>query len=214
MYLSGMVLMGRALVARHLAEVQVAVVMAAVWTGMLLLVSLFHLDNFDFGHTPVWFWFGAYIAYPLIGAWLGFAYRDTEPPAGAAAVPHWVRAYLAAQAIACLVLAALLFFAAAWMTSLWPWKISVLLVQIYAGPFLSYGIGSFLLSRRTTWVELRIGLAAMLTFAVLVLVASLIHRASFGTAGISAAVWFGGFAIAAAFLLLVNLRPLRNTADA
>jgi hypothetical protein len=211
MYLSGMALMGLALIARHLAQVQIAVVMAAVWTGMLLLVSLFHLEEFDYSRPPVWFWFGAYIVYPLAGAWLAYAYpaAEEEPARSAASVPGWVRLYLTVQGIVCLVLAACLFVAPAWMTSLWPWRIPVLLAHIYSGPFLSYGVGSLLLARKRYWVEMRIPVVSMFVFAALVLIASFIHRALFLPLGASASLWFGGFIVATAALALLTYRSAR-----
>ena len=149
MYLSGMVLMGLALIARRVAEVQVAVIMAAMWTGMLLLVSLLHLGEFDYSRPPVWFWFGAYIAYPLMGAWLAWARPPTKLPDTSAAVPPWARVVLAVQGVVCVALAACLLFLPNFMVSVWPWRIPVLLAQIYSGPFLSFGVGGLLLARRS-----------------------------------------------------------------
>jgi hypothetical protein len=209
MYLAGMVLMGLALIARNLVEVRTAVPMASIWTGMLLLVSLLHLDAFDYSYPPVWFWFGAYIAYPLVGAWLAYRYRPPQPPKTSAAAPDWVRVYLIIQGAVCTALAVCLFFAPAWMASIWPWRISPLLTQIYSGPFLSYGIGSLLLARQRHWIDLRIALASMLAFAALVLVASYIHLGVFGLIGIAAQLWFGGFAVATAALTFLTYRAMQ-----
>jgi hypothetical protein len=209
MYLSAVVVLGLALIARHLVEVRTVVLMIAIWTGMLLLVSLLHLDAFDYSNRPVWFWFGAYIVYPLIGAWLAYSYRPPQLPKTSAASPDWVRVYLVIQGVVCTALAACLFFAPAWMASIWPWRISPLLTQIYSGPFLSYGIGSLLLARQRHWIDLRIALAGMFAFAALVLVASYIHLGVFGTIGVAAQVWFGGFAVAAAVLAFLTYRAMR-----
>jgi hypothetical protein len=212
MYLSGVVLMGWSLVARRLAEVQTAVVMASVWTGMLLVVSLLHLGEFNYGRLPVWFWFGAYFAYPLMGAWLALTRRPTELPEASAAVVDWARVVLATQGIVCVALAGCLFFAPAWMASVWPWTIPTLLAQIYSGPFLSYGIGSLLLARQRYWIEWRIALASMAAFAALVLLASFIHGALFLPVGPAAAIWFGGFAVATALLAFLGFRSVRHAA--
>lgn len=206
MYLSGMVLMGLALCARYVAEVRTALPMAAIWTGMLLLVSILHLPEFNYSQPQVWFWFGAYIVYPLVGARLYFAHRPGR--ALGRRVPEWVRRYLLVQGAICTALALLLFFAPGSMAALWPWRISPLLTQIYAGPFLSYGIGSLLLARRRSWLELRIALVSMFAFAALVLVASYIHLGVFGAIGVSALVWFGGFAVATAMLAFLSYRAL------
>ena len=47
MYLSGAVFMFGALIARRRADVLVAVPMTGIWTGMLLVASLFQLDLFE-----------------------------------------------------------------------------------------------------------------------------------------------------------------------
>ena len=208
MYLSGTVLMGLSLFARRLVEVRTAVPMAAIWTGMLLLVSLLNIDQFDFSRPPVWFWFTAYVVYPVAGAWLAYAYLPPAPARGAVA-PDWVRIYLVFQGVACTVLAVCLFFAPAATAAVWPWRISPLLTQIYAGPFLSYGIGSLLLARQRRWIDLNIPLAAMFTFAALVLIASYIHLGVFGTLGFSGQLWFGGFAAATVVLGFLSYRAMR-----
>jgi hypothetical protein len=209
MYLSGMVLMGLSLVARNQVEVRTAVPMAAIWTGMLLIVSLFHLKEFDYGLTQVWFWFGAYIVYPLVGAWLAYTYRAEQPPKSSSVVPDGVRWYLVAQGIVCVGLAALLFFEPAVMALLWPWRITPLLTQIYSGPFLSYGIGSLLLAWQRHWIDLRIAVTSMFAFAALVLIASYIHLGTFGAFGPSAYLWFGGFGIASVVLGALTYSAMR-----
>jgi hypothetical protein len=210
MYLSGMALMGLALIARHLAEVRIALMMAAIWTGMLLLVSLLHLTEFDYSHPPVWFWFGAYIVYPLVGARLYFAHRPGR--ATGRRVPEWVHRYLIVQGAICTALALLLLFAPGSMVEIWPWRISPLLTQIYAGPFLSYGVGSLLLARRRTWTELYAALSSMFAFAALVLIASWIHMVVFGAIGAAALIWFGGFAIATVMLAYLSYLAWRGKA--
>ena len=208
MYLSGMVLMGLAFTARYLVEVRTAVPMAAIWTGMLLVVSLFHLDQFNSGLTQVWFWFGAYIVYPIVGFWLAYSYRPEQAPKSSV-VPDGVRWYLATQGVICVALAALLFFQPAIMALLWPWRITPLLTQIYSGPFLSYGIGSLLLAWHRNWIDMRIALASMFAFALLVLIASYIHLPTFGAFGPAAYVWFLGFGIATVVLGAFTLRAMQ-----
>jgi O-antigen/teichoic acid export membrane protein len=83
------------------------------------------------------------------------------------------------------------------------------LTQIYAGPFLSYGVGSLLLARRQSWLELRIALVSMFVFAALVLIASYIHVGVFGAIGASALVWFAGFAAATLVLAFLSYRAVR-----
>ena len=93
--------------------------------------------------------------------------------------------------VVCLLLAAGLLAVPAQMIAAWPWKLPPLLASIYAGPFLAYGVSAFMLAREARPEARRIVLASMLAFAVLVIVASLLHLALFSFATPSAWVWFG-----------------------
>ena len=212
MYFSAVVLMGGSLLSRHVQAV--AVTMVAIWTGMLLVVSLLHLSEFDFSRRPVWFWFFAYIVYPFMGARIAWLYRNIASPRTARRVDRWVPGYFTVQGVLLLILAAVLFFVPAWMVANWPWKISPLLAQIYSGPFLSYGVGSLLVARKSYGVEIRIAAASMLTFALLMISASFLHRGLFAMGSASAFVWFGGLVISAVCLSVISVRSLRSRAPA
>lgn len=214
MYLSGMVLMLGSLLARKLAEIRIAVPMAAIWTGMLMLVSLLHLKEFDFAHRPVWFWFFAYILYPLAGAWLAWKHHPIPDADRGPNVDSWMPAYFTIQGIAAIALSLCLFLFPSAMAGVWPWKITTLLAQIYSGPFLSYGIGSLLLARRTRMLEVRLPAASMLTFSLLVLIASIMHRVLFSAGSVSAILWFGGFVIACIALALITFRTISAASEA
>ena len=197
MYLSGTVVMLAAAAARRLHEVRVVTIMAAVWTGMLLVVSLFNLPAFDWGRVQVWFWFFAYVAFPLGGGWLAWHHRAGSYPAdGDPPRRVHTRAFLAVGVV-CFALSAALFLAPGPMTELWPWQIDTLLAQIYSGPFLSYAVGGLLLSRCTRVAEMRLPVLSILAFTLLVLVASVLHRDVFAPIGPSGVAWFAGLAAAA-----------------
>jgi len=205
MYLSGFVFMVGSVLARRWCEVRAVVPMIAIWTGMLFVVSLLHLDAFDWSLTQVWIWWGAYFLYPLIAAWLAWRYRaDQGHPPGSSPVPAWARRCF--QALGGVVTAAALALLAAPtpMLALWPWKATPLLLQIYSSPFLAYGLGCFLLARQRTWLEVRIGAVSIFTFAALVLVASwFLHRKLFSLAENPDRAWFVLFALATATLAVL-----------
>jgi hypothetical protein len=196
-YLAGLLAMLLALTARTLAEVRIPIALAAIWTGMLLLVSMLHLDKFDFAKPQVWFWMGAYAVFPLWGAWL-YVGRG----AGATATRRTGDPALVAIGVICLVLAAGLLAAPEQVIALWPWKLPPLLASIYAGPFLAYGVSAVMLAREGRPEARRIVLASMLAFTVLVAVASLQHLALFSFASPSAWVWFGLLAATGVVLAL------------
>jgi hypothetical protein len=202
-YLAGLAAMVASLLARHLAVVRIPIALAALWTGALLLVSLLHLGAFDFAKPQVWFWMGAYAVFPLWGAWLYFR-------AGAAATARARRPDLALVALAalCLLLAAALLLAPALMIRLWPWPLPPLLASIYAGPFFAYGIAALMLAREAAPAARRIVLASMLAFALLAVLASLLHLKLFHFDAPAAWLWFGVL-LAVATVLALRLRRVR-----
>jgi hypothetical protein len=208
MYLSGATLMIGALASRRPAEIGIATWMATIWTGMLGIVSFLNLSEFDFTRPPVWFWFFAYVAYPAAGAWLALTGSSPAVPAPIGNVPGRVRGWLALQGAILVALACVLFFRPSAAATFWPWPIPVLLAQIYAGPFMSYGVGSLLLSRQRDWADCRMPLASMLVFALLVLVASTIHLPVFGEIGVAATIWFAGFVVLALMLSWLTLNAI------
>jgi hypothetical protein len=211
MYLSAFVMLLGGFRAGRWDLIGVVPVMTGTWTGGIFVVSLIHLDLFDFSTPQTWIWMVAYGVYPVIALWLVWAHRDhlTGSAAGAPA-PRGVNVYLAVQGAVLLLLAAALFLAPAAMVDRWPWPITDSLAQLYAAPFLSYALGSLLLSRTPGWAQLRVGLVTMAVFAAGVLIASLIHRDLFSASEPADRLWFGLFAVAAAYLALLSVRSLRD----
>ena len=191
MYLSGLTLQIAGVTARRWAQIRIVPVITAMWTGGLFIVSLLHLDAFDFWTRRVTIWFGAYFLYPLIALWLIWVHRDawSERLSGPA-LPRWVRWYLVVQGLVASAVGLALLFATDAMVDAWPWPITRLLAQIYFAPLLAYGVGSLILAREHTWPELRVGVTALLVFAVGVLIASLLHRNLFSAGQRSDVVWF------------------------
>jgi hypothetical protein len=209
MYLSGVTFMVGALFAKRWGEVRAVVPMIAIWTGMLFVVSLFHLEQFDFGLRQVWVWFGSYLAYPLIAAWLAWHHRaDGGHPAGSPPVPDWARRVLRAVSAPLILAAAALLAAPSAMVALWPWKATPLLLQLYGAPLLSYGVGCLLLARQRVWAEVRIAAVAIFVFLALVLAASILHRQVFSAAENPDRLWFAAFGLGTATLAVLALRAL------
>jgi hypothetical protein len=90
----------------------------------------------------------------------------------------------------------------------WPWPVTPLLAQIYSAPLLAYGIGSLLLARLRTELEVRNILIAIGLFALLALIASLLHRDLFSVGDPAAWAWFGGLlvVILASVLTMLSFR--------
>lgn len=209
MYFSGTAFMVGSILARYYAEVRIVVRVIAIWTGMLFVVSLFYLGEFDYSHRPVWFWFGAYLIYPLIALWLMWRDRSLRERLAGPALPTWVQGYLLGQGLVVTALALALLFMPEFMVNIWPWKITRLLAQIYSAPFLAYGLSSLMLSRQQTWSEVRVVVIGTFVFAFCVLLASFIHRELFSLANVATGVWFGGFLLATVMLGLLTLRSIQ-----
>jgi hypothetical protein len=120
-----------------------------------------------------------------------------------------VRRYLQVQGIVVTLLALALLFAPQFMMSLWPWNITLLLAQIYASPFLAYGLSSLMTSRQQTWQEAQIVIMATFIFVFGVLLASLLHRQLFVATRIATWLWFGGFLLTTIMLGLLTSRAIR-----
>ena len=194
-YFSGFTIMSASMLTRHLEEVRVSNIIVSVWTGALFVISLFYLGEFDFGRGPVLFWFAAYIAYPLIGFWYAWINRNIRDQATSSSLPSWIRTALLIQGMLLTLIALALLFIPDFMLTIWPWKVTRMLIQIYSGPFLAFGIGSLLLSRQQTWPAVRIVVSGFFVLAFGVLIASTIHRSLFSFASPATWIWFGGFTL-------------------
>ena len=193
------------MLAQRWSEVRAVVPVIVAATGMLFVVSLFYRDRFDWSRPEVWLWFAAALAYPLVGLALMWRERGArEPFAEGAELRAWARTYLSLQGVVVTALALILLLAPEFMVALWPWQVTPLMAQIFASPFLAYGIASLLAARRRTWPEAWIPVSGTFLFAALVLLAVYLDRGSFDLGENAARVWIAGFA-AATLLLLITI---------
>ena len=211
MYLSAFALLLGGFLKNRWSEIAVVPVMTAIWTGGIFLVSMLHADLFNFSKVQTWIWFVAYAIYTLIAVRLVWVHRSQlHFESGGGSIPSWVRAYLVTQGVVLIVLADVLLIKPDTMVEVWPWPITVPLAQLYAAPFLSYGIGSLVLSRAPTWRRLRVGITALAVFAAGVLIASALHRSLFSSDEFADVLWFGSFALATVLLASLTWRALRR----
>ena len=208
MYLSGLAIMLGAMFARRWSDVRLVPAVTAIWTGGLLLVTLLHLEAFDFATPQAQIWFGAYVAYPLLGIWFLVRRRHVRD-VGAAdrRLPAGSRRWLTGQGVVLSALGAALLVAPGTMAEGWPWPVTPLLAQIYSAPLLAYGMGSVLLSRCRTWRETRILVVGIGLFALLALVGSVIHRELFAIGDPAAWAWFALLATVTAGALAMMVPP-------
>jgi hypothetical protein len=210
-YAFGAVFMAGCLAARYQAEVRWAVQLIGIWTGMLFVISLLNLSAFNFNLLPVQIWFASYIIYPIIALWMTLR---PSPHKEAGDLPGlelagWARGFLLVQGILFSLLTVLLFFAPAFMSTLWPWKVTPVLAQMYAGPLLSYGLGSLLFAQQRKWLGVRAILPGMLVFTVTAIIISFVHIKLFSFSEVPDLLWFGWFILASLILTLLTFRALQ-----
>jgi hypothetical protein len=210
-YAFGAVFMAGCLAARYQAEVRWAVQLIGIWTGMLFIISLLNLSVFDLNLLPVQIWFASYIVYPIIALWMTLR---PSPLKEAGDLPGlelagWARGFLLVQGILFSLLAVSLFFAPAFMSTLWPWNVTPVLAQMYAGPLLSYGLGSLLFARQRKWLGVRAILPGMLIFTVTTVIISSVHIKLFSFNEAPDLLWFGWFILATLILAVLTFRAMQ-----
>jgi hypothetical protein len=184
--------------ARHLP------ILIAVWSGVICVASFLHLETYHYGEAPIWIWIVAYVAFPVVAGFLAFNMGRGDVGKTTQLLPVWQKTYLWLQGAILVLLGAVLFFAPDLAAALWPWKINSTLAQVYAGPFLAYGLVSFLVSRGG-YHQAMVPMTGLLVFVILALIASVLHRALFSVDAVSGWLWFAALGAAAvslgAFLL-------------
>jgi hypothetical protein len=212
MYLSGATFMVLATFARQWRDVRVTTAVLALWTGLLGVVSILNLHAFDWNRDPTWFWFFAYLGFPMAAAWLAghqrrFGSERRKTTAGLLAASLLV---LIGGSVT--VFGVVLLFAPTYMVTLWPWALTPLLAQVYSAPFVAFGLGLVYAASQSAFAERRIAILGSLVFAVGALVASYLHFGLFRAGAPSTLLWFGGFGLAG--LALIALLGLSRESKA
>jgi hypothetical protein len=211
MYLYGAVFMLGCLLAKRQSEVRFALIMIAIWTGTLLLVSLLNLTAFDLTRLPVQIWFVSYLLDPLVALWLAWTFKAPPIRQHQTTLEPWIKTVLQVQGVLIGLFALGLLLVPASMTIIWPWKITPLLAQLYAGPLLAYSLGSWWFAHSQTWLEVRAVIPAMFVFGAGVLIVSILHAGLFSLNDPSAWLWFFTFALIALLTVLMLPRTLTAT---
>jgi hypothetical protein len=116
------------------ARARIAVVPGLLFTTLMLVATLIHLDRFHLhssdalARAVAWVWLVAYIAIPP--ATLAVLVAQLRAPGGdpprAAPLRSWLRSALVAQGVVMVALGASLFAAPGTSASLWPWTLTPL----------------------------------------------------------------------------------------
>jgi hypothetical protein len=185
---------------------RLVLIMAVCFTVIVSVVSLWHIERFNFERWAPWGWFFVYVGSALAAAAFVWSNRGLPHPGRAFASPG-LRVFLVVQAATLGLYGLALMAAPEWAAGFWPWRLDRFHAQVYSAIFITAGLGAYLLSRTAAGYELAalgLGLGIFGGGAVLGLwlangTRQVIHWNAPGTM-----FWIAGFALVAAFGL-VNL---------
>ncbi len=190
--------------------------MSVVFTGMVLVVSLFHLDRFSFDRWGAWAWFVLYGVLPLStgAAW----YVCRRLPTGGRPLPAGVQRVLVAQALVLGTYGVALVAAPVALAKFWPWPVDRLHGQLYAAIFVTAAVGPLMMARRAHPLELVGAGVTWIVAAALIILSVVVTNAGIGGVeygSVGTWVWFAGFAFLAAMgALMVGAARTTVTAEA
>jgi len=128
-------------------------IMAVCFTALVSIVSVWHLDRFDFGRKGPWGWFLVYVGSALVAAAFVWNHRQLQHP-GRPFMSPWLRAFFLGQAIAIGGYGLALLIAPQWTAGFWPWRVDVFHAQVYSAIFITAGLGAYILARVASRFEL------------------------------------------------------------
>lgn len=132
---------------------RLVLIMAVTFTALVSLVSLWHLERFDFGRKGPWGWFFVYVGSALVAAAFVWSYRSLPHP-GRAFRSRMLRLFFVAQAVAIGGYGLALLAAPQWAAGFWPWPVDVFHAQVYSAIFITAGAGAYILARAASRYEL------------------------------------------------------------
>jgi hypothetical protein len=159
------------------ARVRIAVVPGLVFTTLILIATLIHLDRFHLragssdsaGRAVAWIWLVVYIVIPpltLAALVAQMRLPGRDPPRDARLSP-WMRPALATQSLVMVVLGVSLFAAPASTASHWPWPLTPLTARATAAWLCGIGLMAALAAFEDDLGRIRPLLAAYAAVAVL-----------------------------------------------
>ena len=206
LYTGGAVMMLLAARARTMAAIRIPMVVAGLFTGLLLVVSFLHLHVFDFAPPPPkppllgiswlplpfqvsWFWFALYGICPFIVLHLLRRYWVVSAPVNENPLPWPMRILVATTAFVGGSFALFMLCQPTTAVQVWPWGATPFLLHIYAGPFLAFALASWMMAMTRDRVNATIPAAGLMTFALLALAASLSYLHVLQPLHVAAWIW-------------------------
>ena len=197
---------------RNFLQIRIVLVSTCVATGVIFLLTLYRLYFYpgEVPKVPVT-WLVIYAIDPVLMALGAWYFRGEKPlhssPPRASNPLFWL---WTVQTIILGVVGALMFLLPSVAVILWPWKVSVPLIQLYGAFFLGLALVAGLSSAEWRWEGVRTPAVMLMTLGIAIVVISLLHLDRF-TSPLALFIWFVFFAAEAlifgSLLIIQRVRP-------
>jgi hypothetical protein len=175
---------------------RLVLVMALSFTVLVSVVSLWHLDRFDFGRKGPWGWFFVYIGSAAAAGAFLWNNRNLPHP-GQAFRSRALRLFYLAQAALTGGYGLALLLTPQRATAFWPWRVDAFHSQLYSAIFITAGVGAFMLSRAASRFELATFGLAQILLAIAIIAGTWVvnyERQAFSWTAPGALTWLALFA--------------------
>jgi len=195
-YLTELAAIGVLVVVNRWSPARLVLPLAFIFTALVSLVSVLHLDRFDARRAATWGWFVLYVGSVVITAYLLWRYRRLPPADPTPPARGW-RWYFRVQGASVGFYGLGLLLLPATFSAGWPWPIDPFHAQMYSAILIIYAVGAYILLRAAAPLEFfTLGLAQSLfgwgVIMGLVIVDSSVHRVDWSAW--STWVWMAAFA--------------------
>ncbi|HEX5416847.1 MAG TPA: hypothetical protein VFZ25_14380 [Chloroflexota bacterium] len=191
LYLAAAVGMILSALGADLADLRIFLFAFAFISILVLIVTFVYWGEFTAKRIPL-IWLATYIVDPIAATAALLTLRPLHP---ARPSRHRLSAIFLLTGLVFGGSGLVMLAAPALASTIWPWKITALLAQVYGAFLFSFGGSAVLAAWEARPSAVRPFVASTVTLAVLTVVASLIHLDRFAP-GIASLVWFIVFAIA------------------
>jgi hypothetical protein len=182
---------------RRWAPARIVLPMIALFTTVVLVVSLLYFDRFDADKYSTWLWFLLYVVIPANALFHMWLYRNLKPYFPVPLALPW-RTWLLLPTMALGVYGVGLLIAPATFGEFWPWTVDDFHGRMYSVAYLTPALGAYLLWRNAAAVEaLTLGLTmaagGIVPIVGLVVIDAQIDKVDWTQAGTW--LWLATFAI-------------------
>jgi hypothetical protein len=182
---------------RRWAPTRIVLPMIALFTTVILIVSVANFSRFDTGKYSTWLWFLLYIVIPVNALFHMWIYRDLKPYFPVPMKNPW-KTILLAPTIALGFYGLGLLVVPESFGAFWPWPVDDFQGRMYSVAYLTPALGSLLLWRAAAGIEaLTLGLTmtagGIVPIIGLFVIDSQIHRVDWDRPGTW--LWIGFFAL-------------------